>query len=98
MCPYLTTDQSVKDCSKLLNREDADNGLGALRVATLGCPACMLAAIRISKIQAWIGPNDPPPVSLDFDYKKEAGAFWARINEEREEAEGRRWDYAYPRW
>ena len=50
------------------------SAMESLEVATEGCPACKLAAIRQSKI---------PVPCTDFDFKKECDAWWSEINQDR---------------
>lgn len=57
----------------------ADGDLKALRAASDGCPACMLAAI----IQSGIQKKDDPETFIDFNFAKERDAFWKDVNEER---------------
>ena len=49
----------------------------ALREATGGCPACILAALR----QALV----PVGAASDFDYKAEMASLWNDVNADREE-------------
>lgn len=57
------------------------NGLRALRESTSNCPACVLAALRQSGIPSYL--------TTDFDFKKEAADFWAKLNAERQDDEHR---------
>lgn len=52
---------------------DANKALEALREATEGCPACILAAIR----QAGI----PVYAVTEFDYAEERKAYWEVVND-----------------
>ena len=62
-----------KDLTKI--REEADN-----------CPACILAAIRQSKLQMYMVDEEGNDTWIDFDFKAERDAWWARINDENHQA------------
>lgn len=53
-----------------------------LRRATDNCPACILAAIRVGKCTWWSSNlNESFDGSyVEFDFKKEAAAFWNEVN------------------
>lgn len=62
-------------------REATHAVLPKLRELTEDCPACILAALRQRGI--------PVPIVTDFDWTKEFGAAQSRMNEHRQEQEGR---------
>jgi len=66
------------DNGRALGDCDAE-GMKELRKLAQGCPACMLAAIRIRHAG---GPGAQE--TWDFDFRQEANRFWARLNEEGE--------------
>lgn len=66
-----------------LDAEAEDHGIAALREAASGCPACMLAAIRQSKIYKYGGNPDEPPLESKFDRQAEFKDFWQMVNEDR---------------
>lgn len=55
----------------------AQVSLEALREAAHNCPACILAGIRQARLRL-AHEND---WTVDFDFKKEREAVWAKINE-----------------
>ncbi len=57
-------------------------GLADLRKLTEDCPACILAAIRQSGICKWDGDPESQPPTIEYDFKAEMAAFWARQNED----------------
>lgn len=57
-------------------------GLENVRTAAEGCPACILAAIRQSKINEIADENGIVPGYVEFDFKQEKAEFWASINNE----------------
>jgi hypothetical protein len=57
-----------KDLSKI--RKEADN-----------CPACILAAIRQSKLQ-YMCDDEGMGFRVDFDFKAEKAEWWKNVNEE----------------
>lgn len=72
-------EESVKD----LSAEDAADSkvkIPELRHATENCPACILAAIRLSKHQ----------VLVSFDFKKEIDEYWSDLNDYRNQMESDR--------
>lgn len=57
------------------------SGIDGLRECAEGCPSCMLAAIRQSKV---FDPNSDHPLTKDiqaWSYKKEKETFWKCVNE-----------------
>ena len=59
-----------------------EDGLDRLREATDGCPACMLAAIRQSKLQFYdSGEDGDASFRVEFDFRKEKSVWWAAKNE-----------------
>lgn len=56
-------------------------GIDELREAASGCPACMLAALRLGKMLG-VNPEDGTPRGPAFDYKAELTQFWREQNEE----------------
>jgi hypothetical protein len=56
-------------------------GMDALRELAQGCPACMLTAIRCSGLLDPLGDREFP----QFDFAKEAAAFWSDVNAEERE-------------
>lgn len=65
-----------------INKESPDwkAAIKELREATEGCPVCMLAAIRQSKLFGW-EKEQYSEFNL-FDFKKEVAAFWAEVNDD----------------
>lgn len=65
------------------NYLDFSGALSDLRTMTGNCPACILAAIRQSKVmcradnEAAVGIFG---VTLNFDFKQECSIFWAQVN------------------
>ena len=55
--------------------------LTKIREVTDNCPACILAAIRQSKIQ-YPADEDGPGFHVDFDFKIEKAEWWQRVGEE----------------
>ena len=61
-----------------------DKSVEKLRIAANGCPTCMLATIRQSKLQhASTADEDgyTPGFHINFDYKSEKEAWWAERNQ-----------------
>lgn len=58
-------------------------GLEALRDLSGGCPCCMLAAIRQSKLQVGYsdGETYSPGIDLGFHFASEMKAFWDGENQ-----------------
>jgi hypothetical protein len=57
-----------------------DAGVEKLREAANGCPACMLAGIRQSKLQH--GPDDEGPgFSVPFKFQEEKAEWWAEFDD-----------------
>jgi len=54
------------------NQCDLDDALKVVREKTSDCPACILAAIRQSKIY----------YNFDFNFQDETAAFWVDFNKE----------------
>ena len=60
---------------------DWSPAIDALKEATNNCPACILAAIRQSKL---FGHNESQFQEFHlYDFKKESRAFWSKINDDR---------------
>lgn len=68
--------------------EVKDKSLRKLRELADGCPVCILAALRQSKVQRWDGDPESVPPSFDFNFKAECKAIFARINEAAESEHG----------
>lgn len=66
-----------------------EEGVERLRTVTDGCPACMLAGIRQSKLQSPGGYDEDGPTgfSVPFDFRKEKEAWWAAANERERQRE-----------
>lgn len=61
-----------------------DQAIQELRLAASGCPACMLSAIRHSKMQTpteYDGEGIVEGFSFPFNFKEEMKAFWDAIND-----------------
>lgn len=60
------------------------DGVDKLRELSEGCPACMLAAIRQSKLQLQTDEVDgwEQHFHVDFDYQMEKANFWSSYNDE----------------
>jgi len=69
-----------------LGNGDAE-GVGRLRDASEGCPACMLAAICQSKLQRPYSIGEDNGFHVEFDFRKEKESFWAGVNQGRFERE-----------
>lgn len=76
--------QPIEDLIKALGKGDKE-GVDNLREKADGCPACMLAAIRQSKLQFYdVDEDGYHGFYVDsFDYKKEKEEFWSELNDER---------------
>lgn len=62
-------------------------GMQALRGLASDCPACILAALRNSKVSPETIIDDAEhEARRDFDYRAEAKKWWQRVNETRQEA------------
>lgn len=60
--------------------DGSEREVGELRKVANGCPACMLAAIRQSKLQCgW--DEEGGGFSVPFRYSEEKARFWAERNE-----------------
>lgn len=101
MCAATKKEQKpIGDLVACLNLEKEDYGIAALCERAEECPACILAAIRQSKIretykatfaseQEWSEAGGP--LDLKWDFKEALKDFWARINEAAYEADA--WPY-----
>lgn len=79
---YLVEDYSQPDRLKV----DINKAILILRKESGGCPACMLAALRLSRIPLYL---------CDFDFKKEMADMWADINNKQQENDYRYQSYGY---
>ncbi len=86
---------AVKDLIAQFDSRKPDCGMKELREMAGNCPACILAAIRQSKIQKWDGDPESPPPDLGFDFKKELASMWAEANNARAESNERRYEQSY---
>jgi hypothetical protein len=71
---YLVEDYAHPDALK----EDINKAIPTLRKESGKCPACMLAALRLSKIPLYL---------CEFDFKKEMSQMWSEINDSNAGAE-----------
>ena len=76
--------QKMGELIKALGFGD-ESGVKKLRELCEGCPACMLAAIRQSKLQQEEIPCDDGYGSynfhVEFDYQQAKKEFWADVND-----------------
>lgn len=70
----------VADLMRLLVPTAPNHGIDALREAAGGCPMCMLAAVRQSRICEWDGDPESLPSDVDWRFKDELKAAWLKIN------------------
>lgn len=101
MCAAIKKEQKALDALiACLSLAKPDYGIAELRELAEECPACILAAIRQSKIretykaasaneQEW--SEEGGPLDLKWDFKEALKDFWARINEAAYEADA--WPY-----
>jgi len=80
------TEQEQKPIAELmacLSGSKEDCGMADLRAMCRNCPACILAAIRQSGLQKVEIDEDGVNSGLEFnfDFKKEIGDFWTRVND-----------------
>lgn len=85
---YFEKDQRpVVELCAALSLSLPDGGMAALRKLAGGCPACILAAIRQSKVCA-SGPvetfTEAPKELVEFSFKTEVKALWESVNVDRE--------------
>lgn len=80
-----TTQVPIKNLIACFASNKPDYGMAELRILADACPACILAAIRQSRILKYDDPENPPP-DLKFDFKAELAALWKDSNEARAEA------------
>lgn len=88
MCNAAGLDQ--KSMSSLISTlGKGDNvGLDKLRDLAENCPACILSAIRQSKLQYYELDEDGfHGFRVEFDFKKEKELFWAEVNTETRQQE-----------
>jgi hypothetical protein len=82
--PQRPIEELIAALRKFENEDGADytRGVVELRKLADGCPACMLAAIRQSKLQQ-VDPDAELGsfISIPFDFKKELKAFWDDVND-----------------
>jgi hypothetical protein len=67
----------------LCHGTDYEKGVEVLREAANGCPSCILAAIRQSKVQRapeWDEDGCDDGVHVPFDFKGEKKKFWDNLN------------------
>ena len=91
MCEYAGGGHglSMKELIDVLGLGGED-GLKRLREATENCPACMLAAIRQSRINEYehdedgIHPIIPNSKQVVFNFKNEMQSFWNDVNQARD--------------
>ena len=60
-------------------------GLKSLKTASDGCPVCILAAIRQSKLQLQVEERDGYEINfhVDFNYEEAKADFWSGYNDEK---------------
>lgn len=55
-------------------------GLDEVTALAGGCPACILTAIRQSRVQTTYNGDDDPGFRVDFNFEGAKTAWWAEIN------------------
>lgn len=80
------TQQRMEDLitALLCKGTDHEEGLKVLIEVAEGCPSCILAAIRQSKIQKFAEDEGEEGVYLSFNFKEAKKEFWDNINDDRD--------------
>jgi hypothetical protein len=89
LCEYAIPSLQQKPIADLVaclacEDDDLEAGMAKLRDLAQGCPGCILAAIRQSKIRDRYYDSEYGWPDLKFDFKKELEAWWATIHDSNE--------------